>query len=311
MTVAGTVLGSPLYMSPEQARGQLDTDHRTDVYAFGAILFEAICGYRCYDAPNFNALIVADSRRDRAEEHRPKCAPQMPESCCAPLVRDCLATDKAKRLDSFDAVIACSRPFSPSSGRIPFACRRPRGGPTRLRATPSRRAPCRPSSDRARSTPFPRRPRTRRPPRRGLAPSEDTARTRSLPSCSSSRRGRFSGHPPARPSCSCSSPTGASPAGAGRGQTDSTASRSSELPRPLRARAGSRREHRRPAVRASEDAPRPAVRRCCAARGVHHRCRRPRPGHDADDVAGCAAGVARGSLRDHVGAREDGDGLGR
>ena len=42
LTIAGTVLGSPLYMSPEQARGDSHLDGRTDVFAFGAILFGAL-----------------------------------------------------------------------------------------------------------------------------------------------------------------------------------------------------------------------------------------------------------------------------
>ena len=59
LTIAGTVLGSPMYMSPEQAKGAPGIDHRTDIFGFGSILFEALVGYRCFDAPNFNALIVA------------------------------------------------------------------------------------------------------------------------------------------------------------------------------------------------------------------------------------------------------------
>ncbi|MGH7293902.1 MAG: serine/threonine protein kinase, partial [Polyangiaceae bacterium] len=54
LTVVGTVLGSPLYMSPEQAMGAAGIDGRTDVFAFGGILFEALTGQRAFEAPNFN-----------------------------------------------------------------------------------------------------------------------------------------------------------------------------------------------------------------------------------------------------------------
>ncbi len=102
LTVAGTVLGSPLYMSPEQARGVSDIDHRTDIFAFGAILFEGLTGLRCFDAPNFNALIVTIATQ------QPKSidatAPYLPERLRA-VVRDCSNTDRDQRIASFDAVI--------------------------------------------------------------------------------------------------------------------------------------------------------------------------------------------------------------
>jgi hypothetical protein len=94
------VLGSPLYMSPEQAMGS-SIDGRTDVFAFGAILFEATCGYRAYDAPNFNALIVtiATTQPRSIDEG----APKVPESLRA-VIRDCMVTDRDKRLASFDEI---------------------------------------------------------------------------------------------------------------------------------------------------------------------------------------------------------------
>ena len=44
MTVAGTVMGTPAYMSPEQLRGWIDLDQRADVYALGAITYQVLTG---------------------------------------------------------------------------------------------------------------------------------------------------------------------------------------------------------------------------------------------------------------------------
>ncbi len=43
MTAAGTAMGSPNYMSPEQARGE-EADHRSDIYALGVSLYQMLCG---------------------------------------------------------------------------------------------------------------------------------------------------------------------------------------------------------------------------------------------------------------------------
>jgi len=102
LTIAGTVLGSPLYMSPEQAMGAEGIDGRTDIFAFGAILFEALAGFRAYDAPNFNALIVTIATKQ--PKSIDECAPEVPEGLRA-IVRECLLTDRKKRIGSFDEIV--------------------------------------------------------------------------------------------------------------------------------------------------------------------------------------------------------------
>ncbi len=122
LTVAGTVLGSPLYMSPEQAMGAAGIDGRTDIFAFGSIMFEALTGQRAYDAPNFNALIVTIATQQPLSID--DVAPQVPESLKS-LVRDCMVTNKNQRLASFeiiaDRLSAALPELERSTQRLPSA----------------------------------------------------------------------------------------------------------------------------------------------------------------------------------------------
>jgi serine/threonine-protein kinase len=57
MTRADAVLGTPCYMSPEQARGASKTDVRSDIYSCGVILYEAVTGRLPFEGTSFNDLM--------------------------------------------------------------------------------------------------------------------------------------------------------------------------------------------------------------------------------------------------------------
>jgi eukaryotic-like serine/threonine-protein kinase len=59
ITEQGTFVGTPAYMSPEQARGREDLDRSTDIWAFAVTLFEAVSGHVPFHADNYNALLRA------------------------------------------------------------------------------------------------------------------------------------------------------------------------------------------------------------------------------------------------------------
>lgn len=75
VTGTGRVLGTPAYMSPEQARGQ-PADRRTDIWAFGAVLFEMLTGARAFQgesaADAVAAVVHGDPRLDRLPPSTPE-----------------------------------------------------------------------------------------------------------------------------------------------------------------------------------------------------------------------------------------------
>lgn len=62
-TSEGTSLGTPAYMAPEQAAGESDVDHRADIYAIGAVLYEMIAGTAPF-AGTFQPAVVAKMSRE-------------------------------------------------------------------------------------------------------------------------------------------------------------------------------------------------------------------------------------------------------
>jgi len=63
-TRTGSVLGTPYYMSPEQAEGAKGVDHRTDIWAMGVIACECLIGTRPFDAETLGALLLAICARE-------------------------------------------------------------------------------------------------------------------------------------------------------------------------------------------------------------------------------------------------------
>jgi len=63
-TRTGSVLGTPYYMSPEQAEGAKSVDHRTDIWAMGVIAWECLLGQRPFEAETLGGLLLAICARE-------------------------------------------------------------------------------------------------------------------------------------------------------------------------------------------------------------------------------------------------------
>ena len=64
LTRTGVMMGTPYYMSPEQARGAKSIDHRVDIYAMGVILHECLTGVLPFAGDNYHALLQQILRGD-------------------------------------------------------------------------------------------------------------------------------------------------------------------------------------------------------------------------------------------------------
>ena len=75
MTQAGIILGTAAYMSPEQAKGR-PADKRSDVWAFGCVLYEMLTGRRAFPGDDvMETLAAVDSRRARSRTRCPRDVP--------------------------------------------------------------------------------------------------------------------------------------------------------------------------------------------------------------------------------------------
>jgi len=104
LTSTGLMLGTPLYMSPEQVVGAKDLDHRTDLWALGVVLYELIAGTTPYtDHETLGALLVAICSKP-AKPLR-ELAPKTTEATAA-ITAKALALDPANRYQTADALLA-------------------------------------------------------------------------------------------------------------------------------------------------------------------------------------------------------------
>ncbi|MBX3458641.1 MAG: protein kinase [Planctomycetes bacterium] len=101
-TLDGAVLGTPAYMPPEQAKGELDkVDEKSDVYALGAILYEILSGHPPFEGTNAQTVLA----RVLVTEPEPlkQIAPNAPPDLVS-LADKAMARDRAQRLESAQAL---------------------------------------------------------------------------------------------------------------------------------------------------------------------------------------------------------------
>ncbi|MBX5483969.1 MAG: serine/threonine protein kinase, partial [Myxococcaceae bacterium] len=102
-TAAGTVVGTPVYMAPEQVTGR-SSDHRVDVYALGVVLYKLVCGVTPFSGGDFEQLSKKISRDPVPPlPEKTKRGEEVPPAL-ATLIRECLEKEPALRPQSAQEV---------------------------------------------------------------------------------------------------------------------------------------------------------------------------------------------------------------
>jgi eukaryotic-like serine/threonine-protein kinase len=111
LAATSTMLGSPLYMSPEQIRSR-EVDHRTDIWSLGISLYELLSGRTPFHSTTI-AELVARVLEDAPQPLR-ELRPEIPEGLERVVLR-CLHRDPAQRWESVAALATALVPFAPHS----------------------------------------------------------------------------------------------------------------------------------------------------------------------------------------------------
>jgi serine/threonine-protein kinase len=120
LTKSGMAVGTPHYMSPEQIIGSKEVDERSDVYALGTILYQALARRLPFDGENYSALVVqiATGAPEPLEKHA------TPEGALlAPVVHKAIARQPS---DRYADVIELARALEPFAAGARFETPRPR-----------------------------------------------------------------------------------------------------------------------------------------------------------------------------------------
>lgn len=164
LTATGTIVGTPLYLSPEQIRAEAP-DPRDDLYAVGVLAYRLFTGVEPFAATSLDRILDLHLAHDPDPVHR--CAPGVPVPVGL-LVQDLMAKERARRpARARDARERLADAFAgPEPGtRVADPAREGRRGP----ATPLRSGPSVPPAARVRpATPVPG-PSPRGPDRRAVA----------------------------------------------------------------------------------------------------------------------------------------------
>ncbi|AKU98063.1 serine/threonine protein kinase [Labilithrix luteola] len=114
LTATDTVMGTPLYMSPEQVRSLKNVDHRTDIWALGAILFELLTASPVFDAPTASALcaMIAMDPPTPLRMRRPAAPPALEA-----VIYRCMNKDPAGRFRDVVELAEALVPFASERGR--------------------------------------------------------------------------------------------------------------------------------------------------------------------------------------------------